>query len=240
MLLQNGTADVLQTAPVTLSSPRATLRFDIAYRAQLGAVYPDSLAVDVRAFCSGQWLGRVYVKGAYSGLGTVTPVLNLAVAYTPQSAADWRTEAVDLTPFLGQEVVVQFVGYSAWGNDLYLDNVTLNNGPLGVEALAEPVAELTVWPNPVAAGAPLHVALPAAGPATVRLLDALGRPVWVSDSPLAPDQLLTLTAPRVPGLYIVQTTPAWISRAPGASQAGGQQRVQVVPAACQTRRVVVR
>ena len=38
---------------------------------------------------------------------------------------EWRKETVDLSPYLGNEVLFKFVGYCGGGNNLYLDNINV-------------------------------------------------------------------------------------------------------------------
>ncbi len=49
-------------------------------------------------------------------------------AYTPGGASDWRTEVINLLPYLGTKVRLAFVGINGYGNNLYIDNVRLDIG----------------------------------------------------------------------------------------------------------------
>ena len=93
------------------------------------------------------------------------------------------------------------MGRSYWGNNLYLDNVSLNDQPLGLTT-EQTSAAVVFWPNPVSGGAPLHLQLPTTSPNQLRLLDALGRVVWASTA--THEQELLLTAPQRAGLYTLQ------------------------------------
>ena len=42
-----------------------------------------------------------------------------------RSAAGWAQETVDLTAYKGQTVQVAFLGISAYGNDVHVDDVTV-------------------------------------------------------------------------------------------------------------------
>ena len=86
----------------------------------------------------------------------------------------------------------------------YGDVFTFRTGeivsPTGFEAA---VAALhPPFPNPVSSGRSLQVELPEPGAWTIRWLDASGR-VWQSEAVEAPAKSLRLTAPTVPGWYVL-------------------------------------
>ncbi|OGX92254.1 PKD domain-containing protein [Hymenobacter coccineus] len=199
-----GQRDTLQTPAFNLNQPRAFLRFDVAYAAAgpVAANYNDSLAVDVYTACTNTRLGRVYLKSAVDGLPTT---LFRQAAYTPTSTSQWRSENIDLTAYLNQQVYFRFVAFNQYGNHLFLSNVQVGNTVLATKALADSPA-LQAYPNPVAGGRSLTLALPAAaGAATVRLIDALGRTTWQSTVALnaATATRRSLDAPLASGLYTV-------------------------------------
>jgi hypothetical protein len=61
-------------------------------------------------------------------------------------AGDWRAETVNLTSFVGNNVLVKFKATSAFGNDLYVDDINLQY----LTGIAQPtsVASADVYPNP--------------------------------------------------------------------------------------------
>ena len=125
-----------------------TLRFDVAYRAYTsvaGAVSTDndSLSVEVVDACTGLMLGRPYAKSALTNLPTGTSL----PTFIPAAATDWRQETVDLTPYRGHSVVVRFIGRNQYGNNLFLDNVRVNDGVLSLTSAANAVG-FEAWPNP--------------------------------------------------------------------------------------------
>ena len=200
-----GQRDTLQTPPLDLRQPRAFLRFDVAYAAAgpVAADNNDSLAVDVYTACTNARLGRAYLKSAVNGLPTT---LFRQAAYTPTAVSQWRTENVDLSAYLDQQVYLRFVAFNRFGNHLYLSNVRVENTVLAAKnALADSPA-LQAYPNPVAGGNSLTLALPTVqGAASVRLVDALGRTTWQGTVALSATATTrhTLTAPLASGLYTV-------------------------------------
>ena len=187
-----------------------TLRFDLAYRpfsgTAGGAVTDnDSLSVQVADACTGLVLGRPYAKSALTNL----PTGGSLPTFTPAAASEWRQETVDLTPYRGRSVVIRFIGRNQYGNNLYLDNVLVNDGVLSLTSAANAVG-FEAWPNPTPSGTALNLRLPAfTGTVSLRLIDALGRVVWQdavrqTGAPLE----RTLRAGLAPGLYDLLYTPA--------------------------------
>ncbi|MBA4055738.1 MAG: hypothetical protein C0490_13565 [Marivirga sp.] len=83
----------------------------------------------------------VYDKSGTS-LATVTSSTD---EFTPTGANDWRNEAVDLSLYIGQSnLQLAFVGYNDWGNNLYIDNISLTTDPVYDVTLKEVFA-----PSPV-------------------------------------------------------------------------------------------
>ena len=198
-----GQRDSLQSPAFDLSTqPRAFLRFDLAYAPTTGA--NDSLGVDVYTACTNTRLGRAYLKSAAAGLPTTLPRDN--TLYAPSATSQWRTENVDLSAFLGKQVYLRFVAFNQYGNNLYLSNVRVENTVLAAKTALADSPALQAYPNPVAGGRSLTLALPAApGVATIRLVDALGRTTWQSTAALnaATATRRSLDAPLAAGLYTV-------------------------------------
>lgn len=117
-----GEIDALITPVFDLSSvPSAYLVFDVAY-----AVFPgnsDGLRVTVLNNCQSLAEGTTIYEKAGSELTTIP---STSVPFTPTDNSQWRKEIVDLTPFLGNSnVQLAFIGINDWGNNLYLDNISL-------------------------------------------------------------------------------------------------------------------
>lgn len=99
------------------------LKFDVAY-ARYSASYADTLKVLVSTNCGATW-NTVYAKWG----STLATAPDQTTAFTP-AAAQWRTETVDLSSYIGQpDVQIVFRNCSGWGNWLYLDNVNLTTQP---------------------------------------------------------------------------------------------------------------
>ncbi len=115
-----GDADDLILPPIGFTATSApTLSFDVAY-----AQYQtenDQLDVSVSTDCGASWT-NVYSK-AGSALSTAAAV---TAAFVPTSASQWRKEVVTLTGYQNSNVIVKFTATSAFGNNMYIDNVNLS------------------------------------------------------------------------------------------------------------------
>lgn len=121
----------------------ASLVFDVAY-APYDAANFDGLEVLVSTDCGGTFTS-VYSKSGTT-LATASATQN---AFVP-SAAQWRSETVDLTPYVGNSSVwISFKNLSGYGNNIYIDNINVS-GISG--APTAPVASFTSTNQTVCAG----------------------------------------------------------------------------------------
>ncbi|MEO1263156.1 MAG: M43 family zinc metalloprotease [Bacteroidota bacterium] len=96
----------------------AALYFDVAY-APFSPLQTDTLYILVATECSQNFNLFVYKKWG-TELATAPATDDLFIP-TP---SQWRTEAVDLSFFDGQEdVTIGFLNVSNWGNQLFIDNI---------------------------------------------------------------------------------------------------------------------
>ncbi len=136
-----GEIDVFLSPILDLSdAPAATLIFDVAHARYQGS--NDRLRVVTLVDCQDLLDGEIVYDRAGATLATAPSQTS---AFTPGGPAHWRREAIDLSPYLGQtRVQLAFVGINDWGNNLYLDNITL-------------VTEITVDAAPVRLASPSPV-----------------------------------------------------------------------------------
>ena len=137
-----GEIDALITPVLDFSlEPVALLLFDVAYaRFQNDN---DGLKVVVLSNCNADVNEGTVVYEKYGAdLQTRSPTSN---EFTPSNETQWRTEFIDLSSFAGQSnIQLAFVGINDWGNNLYLDNITILTTPLNDIALKEVIS-----PRPV-------------------------------------------------------------------------------------------
>ena len=124
----DGEEDSFVSIPLFLNPDIANpeLSFDMAY-AYYSENYYDGLRIEITD-CNGSFNDIVFYK-EYMELATVGGVNG---DYNPNSGSDWRTETIDLTPYIGNDIIVRFVNVTGYGNNLYLDNIRLlpDSGPI--------------------------------------------------------------------------------------------------------------
>jgi hypothetical protein len=118
----DGEIDVLVSPLIDLSTaPVALLLFDIAHaRYQSSA---DGLKVVVLSNCNSN-LNEAEMLYEKSGT-TLATTTDTNEAFVPTTASQWRTESIDLAPYIGQKIQLAFIGVNDWGNNLYLDNIRI-------------------------------------------------------------------------------------------------------------------
>lgn len=99
----------------------ATLTFDLA-KAQWSSSFNDGLRVEISTDC-GTTFNQIYFKDGLT-LATV-PYTNSS--WTPTGAADWRQETIDLTSYLGNDILLRFVNINDYSNSTFIDNIALNS-----------------------------------------------------------------------------------------------------------------
>jgi hypothetical protein len=137
-----GEIDALITPVFDLSNePVALLLFDVAYSRFEDD--NDGLKVVVLSNCNADiTAGTVVYDKAGAALETRSPTTN---EFVPANENHWRNEFIDLSAFVGQSnLQLAFIGVNDWGNNLYLDNITIATSPLNDVALREVIS-----PGPV-------------------------------------------------------------------------------------------
>ncbi|MCX6257892.1 MAG: Omp28-related outer membrane protein [Bacteroidia bacterium] len=140
-----GSLDDLYAKPLDLSTTgylSYSLTFDVAH-AQYATAYTDRLQVQASSNCGSTW-STVYDK--------VDPALATAPidtnSYVPSTAAEWRTETVNLSAFVGQsQVLVRFHSISGYSNNLFIDNINITGSTLGIPVVNNN-SRISVYPNP--------------------------------------------------------------------------------------------
>jgi photosystem II stability/assembly factor-like uncharacterized protein len=131
----------------TLNMSSISMTFDVAY-AQYGGQYSDTLEVLISTDC-GATFTSVFSKGGVT-LGTAP---NSSDYFTP-TATQWRTETLDLSPFVNyNKVIVAYRNIGHWGNNIYVDNINISSD-LG---LVQPEKSISIYPNPIISGGILTI-----------------------------------------------------------------------------------
>lgn len=118
-MLSGETASMLFDKVNLSTYTSANLTFDHAY-AQY-STENDRLIVEASTNCGDTWTTLFNKAG-----GTLKTRNAITSFFAPQVAADWDPNTVPLTSLLGQsEVLIRFRAVSAYGNNLWLDNIEI-------------------------------------------------------------------------------------------------------------------
>lgn len=117
-----GEIDLFITPLIDLTEvPVALLLFDVAHARYQSS--NDGLKIYVFENCSNNINEAQLVYDKAGASLATTPDLN--TAFVPTALSQWRTEGIDISPYIGKKVQLAFVGVNDWGNNLYLDNIKL-------------------------------------------------------------------------------------------------------------------
>ncbi|MEM9921167.1 MAG: S8 family serine peptidase [Bacteroidota bacterium] len=115
-----GEQDQLVSYAVDLVDGRnPMLRFDLSYAP--GNYSADQLLIKVVDQCEPERDTVIYHK---SGRKLATTVQQNR-GWRPESPAHWRTENVSLAAFTGRSISLSFINICGYGNNIYLDNITI-------------------------------------------------------------------------------------------------------------------
>ncbi|MCF6170359.1 MAG: PKD domain-containing protein [Bacteroidales bacterium] len=175
-----GQRDRLISPPYNLENmSSAALEFSHAYAKKYDEV-TDSLIIYVSADCGENW-SRVFADGE-DGSGNFA-THEAGADFWPETASDWCGTgwgapciSIDLSPWAGQsDLRFAFETYSAIGNPLFIDNISVSQY-VGIDNELENAGGVLVYPNP--ANGNFTVVLPAEGEFTeVQLVNFLGQTV---------------------------------------------------------------
>jgi len=158
--------DLIMPIETSALSIQPNLYFDVAY-ARWGGGYSDSLQVVVSTDC---FLTEqvLYFKGG-ENLATSPDFQSF---FTP-SAAQWRTDSVDLSAFANVgNLQIAFRNIGDWGNCLYLDNINIGS-MAGLSQTSE--TQRNIFPNPVCPGSLINFS--GSGIVLARLIDMKGKEI---------------------------------------------------------------
>ncbi|OAV44061.1 T9SS-dependent choice-of-anchor J family protein [Lewinella sp. 4G2] len=117
-----GQEDRLITPALQLTRVLApTLVFDVAY-APFSDTQFERLYIDVSIDGGSTFSPTAYDKAG----GELATTGNQANGWGPRTAADWRSDTLDLTPYAGETIILRFVQVAGYGNGLFIDNVMTN------------------------------------------------------------------------------------------------------------------
>jgi len=96
------------------------LKFDVAHQLySTSPTYLDSLSVLLSTNCGANYTS-IYVKPG----NLLATVPGTGGSFVP-TAAQWRTDSVDLSSYSGQTIELSFMNHGNYGNNIYVDNIRL-------------------------------------------------------------------------------------------------------------------
>ena len=175
--IPSGTNDLI-ALPVDLTgSTSATMTFNIAH-AQYSPNYIDELQVLVSTDCGTTW----HVAYDKSDPNLATLQYDSTAEYTAPTASQWRTDSVNLNPYIGQgEVFVNFHGITGYGNDLFIDDVNITK-VVGINEVSTPVNFMNVYPNPFISNTNVEFTIEKTENVSFELYNILGEKVLSIDN----------------------------------------------------------
>ncbi len=173
--ISGGAIDYLMLPPVDMTSATAmNMTFKVAH-AQYSSSYSDKLEVQVSSDCGATWTSKFTKSGAT--LATTTASTS---AFTPSTAAQWRQETIDLSTYAGQaKVMIRFKATSAYGNNLYVDEINLDMA-VGVKS-NDFVTSMLLSPNPSNSNTNLEFYTQKSNNISIVVVNALGAVVYSSE-----------------------------------------------------------
>lgn len=198
----SGDRDVLQLPEIdTRAITNPVLTFDVSH-ARYSTSYTDNLKVRVSSNCGLSWV-NVYNK---SGANLATTA-NTTSAYIPTSAAQWRTETVNLSTYVGRaSLLVRFEGTSGSGNNCYVDNVSISYSSTGIGSIEANQIAFDVYPNPATTRASVDFTLSNSEEVTLEVYNKIGSLVYTrAEGNLLPGEYTfeIPTSDLAKGIYMV-------------------------------------
>ena len=138
-----GNQDEMRTPKLNLAGySAAQMTFDVAYAAY-SATYVDGLEVLISTDCGTTWTSLYNKTGSTVAAGNLPTAALTTTAFVP-TAAQWRTETINLNAYLGQtSAILAFRNLAGYGNNLYVDNINIS----GTAVPTAPTASFTSTPS---------------------------------------------------------------------------------------------
>lgn len=172
--IPSGDVDIVTLDPMSFTGATGhSLTFDVAYRQY--STENDRLQVEVSTNCGTTW------TSAYNKAGTTLSTLAASTtSFVPSAATNWRNETVSLASYAGQpNVLVRFKATSAYGNNLYVDNINVS-ATVGIEE-NNLVTGVNVYPNPMANQASVDFNLTSDNTVSMVLVNTVGQLVMTEN-----------------------------------------------------------
>jgi len=190
-----GQVDYFETEIFTIGGGMAMLAFDLA-KAQYSASYNDSLVVKISGDCGVTWT-TIYGK---DGLDLATIAYSTS-NWSPTTAAEWRNEEIDISSFLGQNVMFRFINVTGYSNSTYVDNINVTSD-LSIDENDQ--VHFSIFPNPTDGTATLSVSNQLGDNSRIVITNQVGQTVHVLETESFSNNQSTIDlTPYQRGVYFV-------------------------------------
>ncbi|PWL32892.1 MAG: hypothetical protein DCO96_00645 [Fluviicola sp. XM-24bin1] len=188
--IQSGTMN-LTMQKINMPANNSTLAFDHTYKQYQSE--NDQLTIYVSTDCGSTWSQVFQASG--SNLATLPAS---TTQYNAPVAGDWQANTVDLSAYDGMsDVVIRFEFQSAYGNNLFLDNINVDELSSVSE---EDAVAFAIYPNPASDN--FTVKLDESTEASISMIDVQGKVVASQNVAGQSSTQVDVTA-LAPGIYTV-------------------------------------
>lgn len=129
----------------------AEMVFSVAYEPNDSAFWLDTLSVLISVDLGTTWT-EVWRKG-----GEDLATYNLKGSFFIPDSTEWRIDSADLSQAAGNIALIKFEALNGYGNNLFLDDVSIEGIPLGVEEELAGSGRFKVYPNPFSTWATVQI-----------------------------------------------------------------------------------
>ncbi len=194
------TADLFTPRFDLSNSGPMQLEFDVAYTYWTAATPEnDRLRVDYSTNCGGTWTNLFDKAG--TALSTAPPVSSTSNPFVP-SATQWRKETIDLSAINANDVLFRFRGISAFGDNLYVDNINVTAFSASIDE--NNTLAMSVFPNPASESTQLQFTMNEMAEVSIKVLNMAGQAVithHAGELANGPHQIQLNTSGLASGVY---------------------------------------
>jgi len=195
-----GSATILDQVEVTSATPAIT--WDYAYTSFQSS--NDGMAAQISTDC-GENFTTLWEKSG-SDLATAPEVNNPNNVWFRPDADQWESAQIDLSNYIGEEVIVRFQFTSQYGDNLYVDNI--NTDALSSLDELDQDESIAVYPNPAVNELTVDMNVNQVSDVNIRMVNVLGETVLTErmNSVSGSNRSTIDVSGLVPGAYVIYMT----------------------------------